>query len=123
MVVGAIIEPPSFEGGRRFVLRAMKQTKMQVLNFADPVVQKQQMILKSLPAVRLQKHYVYLMASVSCIFILLEALILLFTFCKWIQSNSFCHETAKDIDSARILAIRCREELRRRGLPVPLICR
>ena len=51
MVVDAIMKPPSFEGGRRFVLRAMVQTKRQTLNFADPVVQKQQMILKSLPGV------------------------------------------------------------------------
>lgn len=69
MVVGAIMKPPSFEGGRRFVLRAMVQAKRKIINFADPVAQKQQQILKGLPGVRLQKHYVYLMASVSCIFV------------------------------------------------------
>ena len=69
MVVGAIMKPPAFEGGRRFVLRAMVQAKRKIINFADPVVQKQQQILKGLPGVCLQKHYVYLMASVSCIFV------------------------------------------------------
>ena len=58
MVVGEIAKPPSFDGGRRFVLKAMLQTRKQVLNFADPVIQKQQRLLKSLPAVRLQRHYV-----------------------------------------------------------------
>ena len=66
MVVGPIAKPPSFDGGRRFVLKAMLQTRKQFLNLADPVIQKQQRLLKSLPTVRLQRHYEYLMTSVAC---------------------------------------------------------
>ena len=66
VVVGAIAESPSFDGGRRFVLKAMSQTRKQFLNLADPVIQKQQSLLKSLPAVHLQRHYGDLMTSVAC---------------------------------------------------------
>ena len=44
MVVGPIAKPPSFDGGRRFVLKAMLQTRKQFLNLADPVIQMQQRI-------------------------------------------------------------------------------
>ena len=122
MVVGEIAKPPSFDGGRRFVLKAMSQTRKQVLNFADPVIQKQQRLLKSLPAVRLQRHYEYLMTSVACNqLIFVQTLIM----CKCIHHVHWNkhHEMAKDSDSARILAIRCRAELLRRGMPIPLIVR
>lgn len=78
MVVGAIAKPPSYDGGRRFVLKAMVQAKQQCWNFADPVIQKQQRIIKSLSAVRLQLHYEYLMKSDAC-----KQMIFVQTFIMW----------------------------------------